>query len=214
MYCKNCGARVGEKAYFCADCGKRLDSEPNSVSETPVEIKRNQAPINGENKNAEQTKINETVAFTNEKLIDMEIPDGYEDPSLEEGFSSFNKVSPKRSTPGKGLGIVAMILGIFGIVGNTVCGSCCGCLGAAPAIIASIAALVLGIIGIKKAKAAGVTNKAARAGMILAIVALALMLVITIINFILGGASAMIDMLNIDLSDISPELEDIFEEIY
>lgn len=209
MYCKNCGASVGEKAYFCPSCGQRLDKEPNSVSETPVEIKKNQEPSIHENRSAEQPQTKETVAFTNEKLIDMEIPDGYEDPSLEEDFSSFNKVSPKRSTPGKGLGIVAMILGIFGIVGNTVCGSCCGCLGAAPAIIASIAALVLGIIGIKKAKAAGVTNKAARAGMILGIIALALMIVITIINFIIGGAGALLE-----LSDIESEIEDIFEEIF
>ena len=121
-----------------------------------------------------------------EPVTPVEEPIVVEAPIVEEAV-----VEAPQTNPGKTMGIISMILGIFSLLSGTVCSCLLACLGGIPAMITSIVGIVLAIIGMKKSKAAGCKNTMALVGLILSIVTIVIILVFILINAIIGGIGAM-----------------------
>lgn len=122
----------------------------------------------------------------------------YRDPYVDNGYQTTEQIvdaqpSQPEKDPGKGLGIAALVLGIFAILFGTICSCLAACLGGFLPLVCGIAGIVLGAIGYKKSKAAGFSNKLALIGMIISIVAVVLIVIFIALNGILGGLSAIVN---------------------
>jgi hypothetical protein len=85
-----------------------------------------------------------------------------------------------QKNPGKVLGIIAMILGIFGLV--PICGG-----------LSAIVGIILGVLGKKKSSEAGMPSGMAKAGIICGAVGLGVGLISTISCFVCFGGLAFLD---------------------
>ena len=93
---------------------------------------------------------------------------------------------PAASTPGKGLGITGMVMGIVSLLCNTVCSCMYGSVLGFPL---SIVGLILSIIAKKKSKAAGCSNGMATAGFVMNLIgvimcALAILAIVAYLAFV------------------------------
>lgn len=102
--------------------------------------------------------------------------------------------------PGKTMGLIALILGIATAVMGLGCTCTCGLCGGSLPLILGIVGIVLSIIGMNSSKKAGFKNSKATIGLILSIVGLVCIVIVTIINFIIGGASGFMSALTQSVS--------------
>ena len=98
--------------------------------------------------------------------------------------------------PGKGLGLIALILSIAGLVLGIVCSCGCAFLGSILPGILCIAGFILAIIAMVKSKSAGYKNGKAIVALILSIVAIVVMFVFIIVNGVVGFAGGLANSLN------------------
>ncbi len=96
--------------------------------------------------------------------------------------------------PGKSGGTASLVLGIIGLALGTICSCLFACLGGIIPLGCAIAGIIVGTQATKKSQAAGFKNNNARVGTILSIVALVIISVFIVLNGILGGVLALVNL--------------------
>lgn len=118
-------------------------------------------------------------------------------------------------SPGKGLGIAALVLGILSLV-TLLFFCCCGVYSIIASILLSLAfgilALILGTIGKRKSAAVGFSNTPAKVGTILATIGVIVCAIFILLFLLLAVAYVVLVFLGIGMR--SPDFfEEIFDEI-
>lgn len=129
------------------------------------------------------TELEEGVAFCSNCGTPVPAPEPAPEPAPVEVVET---VAPQQEVvdPGKGLGTVAMILGIAGLVMSLVT-FCCGYAGAVSSPLC-IVGLILSIVAKKKSASAGFNNGAANIALILSILGLVAGVLIGVLSAVLN----------------------------
>ena len=149
MFCPNCGAQNADQAAFCFNCGGTF------YPQQPV------APVN--------------YAPTSSP---MHYGPTYAPPVPVPGYVAPVHQQPAK-TPGIGLGVTSMILGILSLMTIAVRGYWFS-------VLSAIVGIILASVGMSQAKRAGKTNGMAIAGLVCSIVSLACYAIIIFFVFVLA----------------------------
>ena len=179
MFCNNCGKQNDDGVRFCTVCGNDLMAAQNQQQNPQGNTYQN--PQGGFDpafqNNYQNPQGNFDPAFQN----NYQNPQGNFDPAFYN--QQFGMPTNGTSTPGKGLGIASMILGIVVLVLLCVYYISLPC---------AITGLVLGIISMKKAKAVGASHGMATAGIICSAIGLGLLVIFFLLAII--GFAGMASM--------------------
>ncbi len=174
-YCKHCGSQIDEGVAFCTVCGQP-QSASAAAQQAPQQAPQYVAP------QAPQYAPPQYVA----PQAPQYAPPQYVAPQYPPQYSvPVQSAEGDDSVPGKGLGIPAMIMGIFALV--FVIFWFTGEAGfVAISFFFSVAGIILGAIGKSKANSVGKTNGMANAGLVCSIITLSIFTFFLIIGLAVG----------------------------
>lgn len=201
MFCQNCGNPLSEDG-ICKACAGNAE-KPNSLE--PEAAPEENAVVVWVNPDIEEPIADPAVESAEEPIAEP-VEDPVAEPAQEQGAPAWEE-SPERSSipvvegvinpaaasaadPGKGEGIVSLILGIIAIIFGSACSCFLACLGGMIPLGCAVVGIVLGRQAVKKSRNAGFTNTPAQVGTILCGVAIGVIVVFIIINAVVGGVIA------------------------